>query len=396
MKSARAPRLAIVVSHPIQYYAPWFRFMSTRGEFALRIFHLWDFGAKASVDRKFGTKFAWDIDLLSGYESEFVPNVSRDPGTHHFFGLKNPELNQRVGEFAPDTILLFGYKYWSHFRLLLWARRRGIPVIFRGDSHRLGVQSSPADGPKQLLLRAVFRLFSAFLYVGQANRAYLREHGVRDEQLFFAPHAVDNERFLAAAPQAAEDAKAWRCELGIPEAAVVALFAGKFEPKKRTLDLLEAFRRADVPGSALLLVGSGALEAELREKARGMANVFFAPFQNQSLMPRTYAAGDVFVLPSFGNGETWGLAVNEAMCLCRPVIVSDHVGCAADLVMGQDTGWVFPAADGLRLSFLLKNALESREVLGSMGYAARERVRAYSYLHAAEGLSRAVRSEARR
>src|SRR5437764_6735077 len=122
-----------------------------------------------------------------------------------------------------------------------------------------------------------------------------------------------------------------------------------FEDKKLPLDLLEAFRRfsekrgqrSEVRGQkeegggrnvALLFVGSGTLETELRSRAATTANVFFAPFQNQTEMPRTYAASDLFVLPSLGPEESWGLAVNEALCLSRPVIVSDHVGCGPDLV----------------------------------------------------------------
>jgi glycosyltransferase involved in cell wall biosynthesis len=55
------------------------------------------------------------------------------------------------------------------------------------------------------------------------------------------------------------------------------------------------------------------------------------PFQNQSHMPIVYRLGDVFVLPS-AHGESWGLAVNEALACGTPVIVSDRVGCAADVV----------------------------------------------------------------
>ncbi len=81
----------------------------------------------------------------------------------------------------------------------------------------------------------------------------------------------------------------------------------------------------------------------LRASAVGVPHVYFAGFQNQSQMPRTYAAGDLLVLPSHGGGETWGLCVNEAMCLGRPAIVSNHVGCGPDLIRPGETGWVFEA-----------------------------------------------------
>ena len=55
------------------------------------------------------------------------------------------------------------------------------------------------------------------------------------------------------------------------------------------------------------------------------------PFQNQTRMPVVYRLGDLFVLPS-GFNETWGLAVNEAMACGRPVLVTNRVGCAEDVV----------------------------------------------------------------
>ena len=62
----------------------------------------------------------------------------------------------------------------------------------------------------------------------------------------------------------------------------------------------------------------------------------FLPFANQSEMPARYLLADLFVLPSLGNSETWGLAVNEAMHMGVPCLVSDLVGCQQDLVTDGD------------------------------------------------------------
>ena len=114
-------------------------------------------------------------------------------------------------------------------------------------------------------------------------------------------------------------------------------------------------------------------------------------------MPRTYAAGDVMVLPSYGAGETWGLAVNEAMCLGRPVIASDHVGCAADLVKPEQTGLIFPAGDVEALAHCLRRALGQsrgaegdRSPLCQWGQAGQAHISHYSYDQATEGLLEAL------
>ena len=105
-------------------------------------------------------------------------------------------------------------------------------------------------------------------------------------------------------------------------------------------------------------------------------------------MPRTYAAGDLFVLPSHGPSETWGLAVNEAMCLGRPVIVSTHVGCARDLV--RDNGLVFEAGNVDDLARTLGEALASTGKLKQWGSRSREIVAECSYERATVGLVQAL------
>src|SRR5262249_5607505 len=149
------------------------------------------------------------------------------------------------------------------------------------------------------------------------------------------------------------------------------LFAGKYEEKKRPLDLLRAFTDARLEGVSLLFVGSGELEEELRANAAGRRNIYFAAFQNQSRMPTVYAACDLFVLPSYGPSETWGLAVNEAMCMGRAVVVSDHVGCARDLVLPGETGLVFRAGDVNALAQSLRSAFSDPARLKLWGERAR-------------------------
>ena len=387
-------RLAVVVSHPIQYYAPWFRLLARRSDLQLRVFHLWNFGVTNQLDRGFGAVVRWDVPLLDGYDSCFVPNRSKDPGTHHLFGLDNPDLNRFLLAWKPDAILLFGYTYLSHLRLILDPRLYRLPILFRGDSHQLVLQQGLRPALSRLLRQLLFRRFSAGLPVGRANEAWMQSSGLPPRQLFPACHAVDNARFQAAAPQAEREALAWRSQLGIPADTLVVLFAGKFEPKKRPLDLLEAFAALPSSEAVLVFVGAGPLDTALRQRASQLpqGRVFVEGLQNQSAMPRVYALADLVVLPSFGPGETWGLCINEAMNLARPVIVSSHVGCGPDLVIPGQTGWVFPAGDDNALRAALSEALSDPHRLKTMGLAARAHIEHYSYAEATAGLKRALKA----
>lgn len=383
-------RLAVISTHPIQYYAPWFKYLAKQGSIDLKIFYLWDFGVTAQVDSGFKQVVQWDVPLLAGYEHEFVKNCSSDPGTHHFRGLQNPTLSRQVKVFAPDAVLLLGYNFQSFYHFLWHWRTNDIPLLFRGDSHRLIKKRGPKEWLRQQFLTKLFQQFSAFLYVGEANRQYFEYHGVDEEQLFFSPHSVNNDWFISQQINAKVSAVNWKNELGIPEGKLVFLFAGKFEVKKRPLDLLQAFCDANLDNAVLLFVGSGSLETELRERVRGQPNIFFAPFQNQSQMPKVYLASDIFVLPSYGSGETWGLAVNEAMCFSRPIIVSSHVGCAQDLVHPYENGLLFPAGDIKALSNCLKEAVSSRGQLELWGKRSYQIIQDFSYEKATQGVTTAL------
>jgi len=386
------PKLAIIATHPIQYFSPWYRCLAARTDISVRVFYLWDFGVNSRLDSGFQQSIQWDIPLLSGYDYEFVPNKSRHAGTHRFWGLWNPSIVKRVREYEPSAILMLGYNFASLLYFLFRWGRRDIPLIFRGDSHRLVGRVGLKESIRRRLISRIFRRFAAFLYVGSANYEYFRYHDAPEAKLFHSPHAVDNERFFSSADRAVLEAEIWKDELGIPDQNLVILFAGKFELKKRPLDLLNAFVGARLNHASLLFVGSGPLEGKLRIAAEGHANIYFAPFQNQTMMPRTYSAADVFVLPSYSYSETWGLAINEAMCMGRPVIASDHVGCARDLIVPYQNGLIFPAGDISALLNCLREAVSDQARLKTWGERSRLLIQSYSYSQATAGLIQALTS----
>lgn len=385
-----APRLAIVVSHPTQYYSPWFRWLAGRAGVNLRVFYLWDFGISPTRDPRFQTTVQWDVDLLSGYESEFVPNRSPRPGAESFRGFDNPSLTGRLAAWRPDAVLLFGYAWLSHLRVIGWARLHGIPLIFRGDSHLLG---RPTPGLfRRLVLGLLFRQFQAVAAVGTANRRYFEAHGVPPARLFSVPHAVDDSLFNPANPATAREAAALRARLGLDPATRVVLFAGKFTPAKQPEELLAAFLELKPANAALVFVGDGPEKERLHELARSAppGTVHFLPFANQSEMPARYRLADIFVLPSRGVYETWGLAINEAMHLGVPCLVSDRVGCQLDLVEDGVTGWVFRHAEAAHLREKITTALAAD--LPAFRLRATARMAAYSYAAATAGLQAALQS----
>jgi glycosyltransferase involved in cell wall biosynthesis len=391
-----ANRLAVVLSHPIQYYSPWFRWIRSRTQVEFRVFYLWDFGLARRHDPHFGTSFEWDVDLLSGCESEFVPNSAKRPGAEHFLGFNNPDITKRLSDWRPQAVLLFGYKWATHLRVIAWATTHRIPLMFRGDSHLLGRNVPPFR--VRVALRMLYSRFASFLCVGAANRQYFEAFGVPSRKIFFAPHSVDATLFDGGDGAHHEAARQLRAKLGIRADTTVVLFAGKLVAAKQPRELLEAFQRLNIDNSALVFVGDGAEKEKIQIIASeyvGNAKVYFLPFANQTEMPSRYLLADLFVLPSRGLYETWGLAVNEAMHMGIPCMVSNLVGCQRDLVTHGTTGWVFDPVKEDSLAAVLSEAIgdlrsDSRRL--AIVDAVKARISGYTFEKTTEGLLAALAS----
>jgi glycosyltransferase involved in cell wall biosynthesis len=368
-------RLAIITTHPIQYYAPVFKLLNEAQQINIIVFYTWGQKATEKFDPGFGKNIDWDIPLLRGYDYEWVKNTSADPGSHHFKGIINPELIARVNTWHPDAILVFGWAYHSHLKAIRYFKNR-VPVYFRGDSTLLDVQNGFKALLRSVFLKWVYRHIDHVFYVGTNNKAYFKKYGLKDEQLSFAPHAVDNDRFTA---DRTDETLKLRQNIGIPAGDILILFAGKLEQKKSPLLLLDAFLALRKPNIHLLFVGNGIMEAPIQTRSSNHKNIHFINFQNQSLMPVVYQACDLFCLPSKGPAETWGLAVNEAMAAGKPVLVSDKVGCAIDLVIPGFTGDIFESENLSDITEKLRLLINDKSQLKILGTNAKNKIAEWSF-----------------
>lgn len=360
-------RLAIITTHPIQYYAPLFRLLGQQNNsFTIKVFYTAGRTNDKPYDPDFKISFTWDVPLLEGYEYTFINNVSKNPGTRNFRGIVNPTLTKEIEDWKADAVWVFGWSFSSHLKAIRYFHSK-IPVLFRGDSNLLDEASgfSAKKLLRRIFLRWVYHHIDYALYAGEANKQYYLVHGVKKKQLLFAPHAIDNDRFSGDNEAYEKDAAKWRTELGIKDNACVFVFAAKLTKKKDPEILIKAFIALKQKDTALIIVGNGELETELKEKYKHEPRIFFIPFQNQSIMPVVYRLCNIFVLPSKGPGETWGLAVNEAMTCRRGVIVSDKCGCAVDLVQTGKNGYVFRNGHTEALESCMKLCLNNYKELGN-------------------------------
>lgn len=322
-------RLAVVTSHPVQYYAPLFRELQRR--LTLQVFYGHQAGSADQAQAGFGVGFHWDSDLMSDYPSCFLKNQAKEPGLGHFSGIDTPDIAEQLKLGRFDAILLIGWHKKFLLQALYAAKRLKLPVLVRGDSHLETPRSLVKKLVKQITYPLFLRQFDAALVVGQRNRDYWRHYRYPEGQMFASPHCVDNDWFAQRATDTARNVL--RSQLGIAAEVPVALFAGKLVEFKHPQHLIEAAALVRAKGSALEIViaGDGPLRSQLNAQAAELGvTLHQLGFCNQSKMPGVYAASDMLVLPSNGS-ETWGLVANEALACGRSVIVSDVVGCAPDL-----------------------------------------------------------------
>ncbi|KQS36136.1 glycosyltransferase family 4 protein [Pedobacter sp. Leaf194] len=379
-------KLAIIITHPIQYYAPVFKLLAAHCN--LKVFYTLGFeGTAATFDKGFNQKIIWDIPLLEGYEHAFLENTAKEKGSHHFMGIKNPGIIQSIDGFNPDIIIVYGWAYHSHLIVLRYFKGK-IPIWFRGDSHLLDSKPLWKKLARKILLKWVYSYIDKAFYVGTANKAYYKSSGLKAHQLIFAPHAVDNERF---SEDRTGELNLLRQNLRIDMGEMLILFAGKLERKKSPELLLQAFLDLKLKNTHLLFVGNGEMEESLKEAVEscdyapdGTNNeadssiknrIHFMDFQNQGYMPVIYQACDLFCLPSQGPNETWGLAVNEAMAAGKAILVSDKVGCNLDLV-NHDNGLIFKT-ESATIHDSLKKIVQSD--LGKMGKSSYHKIQKWNF-----------------
>jgi glycosyltransferase involved in cell wall biosynthesis len=373
-------RVAYLLMHPIQYQTPLLQRLAREKEIELTVFYRSDRGLAATDDPGFGIEVKWDVDLLSGYQSIFLPAFGSYRSISFFrpftYGLAR-QLRRRQCE----VLWVHGYGYAYHLYACLLGRLLGLKVLVRDEAHRL---SRKRTGLLELRARIVFeflkRVTSCFLAIGSANFDYYVSRGVGRDRISLVPYTVNNSEFSPDTKDSRRIAKSKvLAELKIPEPRTIVLFAGKLQMRKRCRDLVEAFLGIDVSAlpcpPLLVVVGEGAerinLEAQITREGR-RSDVRFLGFRNQSDLPRLYQAADIFVLPS--EKEPWGLVVNEAMSAGCAIIASSEVGASRDLIDNGKNGYTFAAGDVSSLRGVLEAMMRDPERTRLFGVASQHRI----------------------
>lgn len=393
------PDLKILSSHPVQYHAPFFRAISAEGiDIEVGYYHQGTAGRLAH-DAEFGIDIEWDIDLLSGYPHRIFTGGRTTYQRSEQIKLA-PKLLPWALQDRKTTLLLTGW--FAEIIWLIWLLRilRQAPTLVMSETTPLSFAAAPKPAWRVSLLRWLLQRTTACLFIGSRNRTFLREMGTPNARLFHTPYSIDNARFAAEIKRLRPQRNKMCRQYGLDPEKPTFLFCGKLIPKKRPIQLLEAYLSAGLQDKAqLLYVGEGELRLELEQRiqAIGLKNVHMKGFLNQTQIPLAYVLGELLCLISEPT-ETWGLVVNEALACGRPVIIANSVGCAPDLVgpfdelrEGPENGWITPLDNHDKLTQTLLEAFNRRADWPKMGEIGRRKIAENTFAAMAEGVVSAIK-----
>jgi glycosyltransferase involved in cell wall biosynthesis len=366
-------RLGHFVTHPIQYFAPLYRALAERTDLQLTVLFGSRYGLQPSFDEGFGQTIQFDVPLLSGYRHRFLDNRGDGEPTRGAGHFDCPSLDAVCREEQFDAVWVHGWAYRAHWQAIESCNRRGVPYLIRGETTLLlKPRYSLRWFAARLLLGRMLRAAGACLYIGKNNRDFYASMGVAESRLQPAHYSVDAAHFRAAAG-GPDERRRLRQEHGAGDDTCVVIASAKAIARKRLEDAIAAIGRLGT-NVVLWILGDGPLRPGLEELAQRPATgrVVWHGFVNQSRIPALLAAADVFVMPS--QDEPWGLSVNEAMAVGLPVVCSDSVGCAVDLVRPDVTGYIYPVGDTATLAQCLDSLRSEPEKRRRLGAAAQQLV----------------------
>ena len=350
-------RLAVLATHPVQYFVPVFRGLAAAPEWETQVFLGCLHGVKgASYDPDFDLSFAWDCDLLGGYRHCQLTDGTLADLSGMRGVMAAPKGAAEILKWRPDAVLIFAYSPAFITAVSALLVLRGVPILLRADtSDEAYSRGRFKSWLRDRLLRAYYSRCARFYPIGSESYRHYRRLGVSPERLETVLYAVDTSVIPAGDPGRPVP------EPPPPDTPLTLAYVGKFisvkDPHAITaaLRLLNPAQRQRLRFAA---AGDGPLLVPCRQEMEALLPGRYRVhgFLNQSRLPAFYRSVDLLLLPSV-QGEVWGLVVNEALGFGVRVLVSDRVSCRHDLVRDAGAGWVFRAGHPASLAAGLEQAL---------------------------------------
>ncbi len=369
-------RLGVVFTHPTQHHGPLWRKLSEQKGLSLKVLYLCNEN-QASGDRLLGNSSQpWDVDLTSGYDYEYLKDLSGTVPSQQKKSVISPALISRLTKENFDAIFMQSFVNYSYRLTAMLCKLRGVPLIMQNDA---SIMSDARYGRLRLIAMAVLypwmnNLADYWLSCGDHNEVHLRHYGVRDDKIVRGCHPVDGDRFKQTIAAFPEEISKIRQELAWDENTILYGFMGKYIERKNPFEFIEGISKAHQrdPRIRGVLFGGGDLNDAINEHIAQLnhGEVINYGFVNQSKIPLYFAALDVFTVTSWIDPHP--LVVSEAMVSGTPPILSDRCGNwgYSDTVRHRYNGLVYPCG---KPDALVEAILEMADTQTRQRYSHRSR-----------------------
>jgi len=380
----RPIRLAVVLPEPTPYRTGMLDRLAERPDLELTVVY-----AAAAVQQR-----AWGIDV--GHRAVLLDG-RRVPGAARVLRHDYPVSTGIFGALRDadaDVVVVSGWSTFASQATVAWCRRHGIPYVLLVESNERDARPGWRRTVKNAVVPTVVGGAAEVLVVGSLARESMRARGVPDDRISVVANTIDVGRFGRETDELATRRDALRADAGVAAEDVAVLSVARLAPEKGLDTLVRAVASAGDKRLVLLLAGSGpererlaALAAELGVRLMLLPDI---PWER---VVERYVLADVFALLS--RHEPWGVVVNEAAACGLPLVLSDRVGAAFDLLEEGRNGRLVPAGDAAAAGDALRELAADPELRRAMGAASREIVAGWGYEPSIENLVAAVRRVAR-
>ena len=379
----RKIKVGLVHNVPAPYREGLFKELSSLSEVELIVYYC--------ADAEPGYELKWVIKP-TGYKYEILPGITL--GRHFHI---NPTIIDKIIKSAFDVIIVGGYAYATAVLTMMVAKFTRTPLILWSASSLLEENHKGRwlkDRIKFEIKKFLINLSDAYIVPGTMARRYLESLGVCRQKIFIVLNSFDLDFFQKHSRLKPEQKKNIKKILGINEKKII-LYVGRLVTDKGIKILLEAFSKITQKyrNVSLLIVGDGPEKAELQKlcTAKKMERVYFAGLRQKEELPNFYGISDIFVLPS--KGDAWGYAINEAMACGLPIITTNMVGAAYDVVKHGENGLIIQDCTIDSLHGALETLLKYPEQkLREMGEASQRLIAPYTHKNSANRFLKAIRA----
>ena len=372
-------RLTIVLPEPTPYRTGMLDRLAQRPEVQLSVVY-----AAHAVQQR-----AWDVDLRHRavvVEGRRVPGAARLLRHHYPLSLGT---FRALREANPEVVVVSGWSTFASQAAIAWSRRRGVPYVLLVESNERDARPGWRRAVKNAVVPTVVRGAAEVLVVGTLARESMLARGVPAEHLSVLANTVDVERFAREADALRGRRDELRRELGLAAEDVAVLSVARLSPEKGLDTLVRAVAAAGDPRLVVLIAGSGPERERLRSLAGGLGvRLVLLPDVPWARIVERYVVADVFALLS--RHEPWGVVVNEAAACGLPLVLSDRVGAAYDLLDEGRNGALVPADDVAAAARAISDLAADPDRRRRAGEASRELVGGWGYEPSIENLIRVV------